>query len=390
MKIALVSPYDFVYPGGVVNHISCLERHFTDMGHDVRVIAPASKIITAFGDRFIPIGKPRPIPASGSVARITLSPWLASQVREVYARERFDVVHLHEPLMPMLCTTVLRLANVPTVGTFHASGGKPWYSFWTPAGKYLLDKWFRKLDARIAVSDVAMRYANKYFPAEYTVIPNGIDCGHFCPEASPIPEFNDGKKNILFVGRMEKRKGVNYLIDAYRRVKQEMPDTRLIIVGPGTRLRHQYERHISRCRISDVVFVGYTSYADLPRFYKTADVVCSPATGYESFGVVLLEAMAVGKPIVASDIDGYRSVVTHDSEGLLVPPRNAEKLAEALFTMLRSETMRRRMGDRGKLKALRFDWDRISQEVMDCYLRVLGQAATPGNAPQSEKVLVNR
>ena len=125
MKIALVSPYDFAYPGGVTSHISSLEHQFTKMGHQVKVIAPASRVIPDFGDRFIPIGKPRPIPVSGSIARITISPWLASRIKAVLDQEKFDIIHLHEPLQIMLCTTILRLSQSPNVGTFHASGAKP-------------------------------------------------------------------------------------------------------------------------------------------------------------------------------------------------------------------------------------------------------------------------
>jgi len=172
MKIALVSPYDFAYPGGVCNHISCLERYFTRLGHEVKIIAPASKAVSTFGDRFIPIGKPRPLPVSGSIARITLSPWLSSRVKPVLEREKFDICHFHEPLMPMLCTTVLRLSEAPNVGTFHASGGKPWYSFGTPVGKIILKKWVAKLDGKIAVSEPAREYVNNHFPGDYTIIPH--------------------------------------------------------------------------------------------------------------------------------------------------------------------------------------------------------------------------
>lgn len=375
MKIALVSPYDFAYPGGVVNHISCLERNFTRMGHEVKIIAPASKAIHTFGDRFIAIGTPRPVPASGSIARITISPWLASRVTEVLERERFDITHLHEPLMPMLCTTVLRLSHNPTVGTFHAAGAKPWYLFFTPIGKYLLDKWFHRLNGRIAVSVPAMNYVKKYFPAEYTIIPNGVDCQLFCPEVTPINEFDDDKLNILFVGRLEKRKGVDYLIEAFKQVKREIPKSRLIVVGPGTRLRHKYEKRIRKCELEGVFFAGYASLNDLPRYFKTADLVCCPATGRESFGIVLLEAMAVGKPIVATNIEGYASVVTDGAEGLLVPPRNPEKLARALINMLSDERMRREMGARGRQKAIQYDWAQISRTLIDFYLEVLGKPA---------------
>ena len=388
MKIALVSPYDFAYPGGVCNHISCLERHFTRMGHEVKIVAPASEAVSTFGDRFIPVGKPRPVPVSGSIARITLSPWLSSRIKAILDREKFDICHLHEPLMPMLCTTVLRLSHTPTVGTFHASGGKPWYSFGTPIGKLLLKKWFRKLDGKIAVSEPAMAYVRKYFPGDYTIIPNGIDSKHFSPSASPIDEFADGKLNILFVGRLEKRKGLNYLLKAYKQVKQEIPNSRLIIVGPGTRLRHKYEKQVIRKGLKDVVFIGYASYRELPRYYKTADIICSPATGRESFGIVLLEAMAVGKPIIASDIEGYTSVMTHGAEGLLVPPKNAGKLAEALVSLMTDEPLRQQMGANGRVKALEYDWEHIARRILNYYLSVLNELPRKEGLQESKAMVI--
>ena len=388
MKIALVSPYDFAYPGGVVNHISCLEYYLTRMGHEVKIVAPASKAIHTFDDRFIRIGTPRPIPASGSIARITLSPWLSSRIKEVLEREQFDICHLHEPLMPMLCTTVLRLTHTPTVGTFHASGGKPWYSFGTPLGKLLLKKWMHKLDGKIAVSPTARNYVRNHFPdEEYTIIPNGIDSGHFHPEVPPIDAFKDEKTNIVFVGRLEKRKGMDYLLEAYKQVKKEMPDSRLIAVGPGTRLRHKYEKRIARNELNDVTFVGYASYHDLPRYYKTADVICSPATGQESFGIVLLEAMAVSKPVVASNIEGYASVMTHNAEGLLVPPKNAIQLAEALLSLMQNESLRRQMGRRGRETALQYDWENIAQRIFDFYLQVLNKNTKKGTLPPKTEVI---
>ena len=234
MKIALVSPYDFAYPGGVANHITSLEHHLTRMGHEVKVIAPASHAISTFGDRFIPIGKPRPIPGSGSIARVTISPWLSSRIKAVLNEENFDIIHLHEPLMPMLCTTVLRLSNTANIGTFHACHGRPGYNFARPFGKLILKRWFRKLHGKIAVSKAAMGFAHEHFPGYYNIIPNGVDLEHFSSNVSPIDEFCDGKVNILFVGRLEKRKGLNYLLQAYKRVKQEIPNSRLIAVGPGT------------------------------------------------------------------------------------------------------------------------------------------------------------
>ncbi len=389
MKIALVSPYDFAHPGGVVLHISCLEHYFTRMGHEVKVIAPASRAVPDFGDRFIPIGRPRPIPSSGSIARVTISIWLAPKIRAVLEREKFDIIHFHEPLMPMLCTSILRLSKTANVGTFHASYGKPGYNFARPIGRWILRRWFRKLDGKIAVSKPAMEFASANFPGYYNIIPNGVDVGHFSPDVAPIEEFKDGKLNILFVSRLEKRKGLNYLLEAFKQVKEEIPDSRLIIVGPGTRLRRKYERYVARSGLKDVVFVGLVSYDELPRYYQTADVFCAPAIGSESFGIILLEAMAMSKPIVASNIEGYASVISHGVDGLLVPPADKNKLAQALISLLNDEALRKEMGAKGRIKALEHSWERISQRVFDYYVRVLREPPWNKKFPESKTTAVS-
>jgi phosphatidylinositol alpha-mannosyltransferase len=372
MKIALVSPYDYAHPGGVTSHISYLHRYFTQMGHSVTIIAPHSKSKTSHLDEdFIAVGRPFPIPTSGSIARITLSPRSPVQVKRILKREQFDIIHLHEPLTPMSPLTVLRLSNTATVGTFHAYHGKPrGYGLWKP----LIRRWFlHRLDGKIAVSRPAMEFISKHFPGYYTIIPNGVDVEHFSPDASPFEHFRDGKLNILFTGRLEKRKGFIYLLKAYEHIKREDPDVRLIVVGPGTRLRRKYEGLIKKKRLKDVVFAGYVPYTDLPRYYKSADVFCAPATGLESFGIVLLEAMAVGTPVVASNIAGYASVMTHGSEGFLVPPRDEDALAETLSLLLKDESLRQQMGARGRLKAEEHSWPLIAQLVMDYYLRILDE-----------------
>ncbi|OGO00280.1 MAG: glycosyl transferase family 1 [Chloroflexi bacterium RBG_13_51_52] len=382
MKIALVSPYDFASPGGVVSHISCLEQQFTRLGHDVKIIAPASKAVYTNGDRFIRIGTPRPIPVSGSIARITISLRLESKINEVFEREKFDICHLHEPLMPTLCTTVLRLKKSPMVGTFHASGGKPWYNMFSPIAKWYLNRWFRKLDGRVAVSQVALSYVNKYFPADYEIIPNGVDTQHFHENVSSFDDFNDGKTNILFVGRLEKRKGFDYLLEAFRLLKSEVPDCRLIQVGPGVRLRKKYEKYVRQYGLPDVSFRGYAAYGDLPRYYKTADIVCFPATGRESQGIVLLEAMAVGKPVIASDIAGYSSVLTDGVEGSAVPPKDAGKLAEAILRLIKNRQLRQKLGERGISRAQQFDWSIIADRLLDVYKNTLDKLKQSAAKPQ--------
>ena len=387
MKIALVSPYDFAYPGGVTNHISCLERYFTRMGHEVKVIAPASHAVSVFGDKFIPIGKPRPIPVSGSIARITISLRLASRIKAVLEQENFDIIHLHEPFMPMLCSAVLRFSNTANVGTFHACHGSPGYNFAKPISTIMLNRRAHKLHGKIAVSKPAMEFASKYIPGYYNIIPNGVDLEHFTPNVSPIDRFCDGKINILFVGRLERRKGFDFLLKAYRWVRREIPNSRLIVVGPGIRLRHKYEKQVRQSGLEeDVIFIGRVADDELPRYYKTADIFCSPATGRESFGIVLLEAMAVGKPIVASNIDGYASVVTHGDEGLLVPPKNVEMLAQALVSLMTNEPLRRQMGARGRRKAQDYGWEHIAQRILNYYIRILSEPPWQKQSPELDTV----
>lgn len=366
MKIVLVSPYDIAYPGGVTNHLLNLEKQFCQLGHEVKVMAPCSRLNGQFSDRVIPLGRPIPVPSGGSFARITLSFRLADPVRAILERERFDIVHAHEPLTPMLPPVVLRWASCPKVGTFHAYHEEPLGYGMT---KFFIKRWFRCLDGLIAVSQPAKEFVSKHFPGEYEIIPNGVDLEHFCPSALPLPQFCDGKKNILFLGRIEKRKGIGYLIRAFRRVKKEYGACRLIIAGPGVRLRQQYEE-LAR-DIPDVVFAGSIGHDELPRYYASAHIFCSPAISGESFGIVLLEAMAVGKPVVATDILGYLQVLTPGEQGLVVPPRDEKALAQALLKLLENPALCEEMGCRGRLRAQEYGWEKIASRLLSYYQRFL-------------------
>ena len=373
MKIALVSPYDFAHPGGVVSHVRALDEEFTKLGHDVRVIAPAArKNWVTLGERFIPIGKPRSIPASGSISRISISLHLAPTIQKVLTRERFDVVHLHEPFMPMLCSAVLRFSDGLNVGTFHAYSGRPGYWLGWPISTLILHRRNRKLAGHIAVSEPAKKYASKHVSGEFTIIPNGVDLSHFNPQVSPMLGYDDGKVNILFVGRLERRKGAKYLLNAYAKLKKETPNIRLIIVGPGVNLRKRYEWWVRFKHLKDVIFTGGVSYDELPRYYQTADIFCAPATGKESFGIVLLEAMALGKPIVATSNPGYASVVKNGEQALLVPPRNSAALADALRCLIDDKAQRMRMGANGLRDVQQYNWPVVAKRILDYYEQVSG------------------
>ena len=366
MKIALVSPYDWTVPGGVNSHCAHLREEFVERGHEVRIVAPASK--TVRDPDVITIGKrPVSVPASGSLARISLSLTLAPAVRRCLAEERFDVVHVHEPFMPVLPIHFLRYSTAVNVGTFHASREKK--QFFYTWGRRHLRRWARRLDGKIAVSQAAARFVEEYFPGYYNIIPNGVDVEHFAAAREPLPQFQDGKLNILFVGRPEKRKGLDYLLKAFERVKAARPDTRLIVVGAGRFGR--YERMARDRRLEDVVFASHVPFDELPRYHHSAHVFCAPATGFESQGIVLLEAMAAGLPIVASNIEGYATVLTHGVEGLLVLPGDAERLAQALLEVLSDADRRAWMAEHGRRRAQEYSWDRVAQQVLSYYERLL-------------------
>ena len=366
MKIALVSPYDYSYPGGVTTHIYHLERCFQEMGHQVKVLAPCSRQADHVSANVVRLGRTIVVPSGGSFARITLSPRLLFQVKRVLEQEGFDIIHAHEPLTPALPLIVLQVATVPRVGTFHAYHRKARGYFWY---RPVLERWFRRLDGLIAVSTPAMEFISQHFPGQYEVIPNGVDIRHFSPQVPPLEELSDGKRNILFVGRLEKRKGLEYLLEAYRQLKRHRPDLRLVVVGPQSRLGINYRAMAEG--LDDTLFCGAVPFHMVPRYYASATVLCAPATGEESFGMVLLEAMATGKPVVASNIEGFAQVVRHGQEGLLVPPRDSAALAEALAWVLDNPARAEEMGERGRQRAQDYDWMNIAQRVAGLYQRLL-------------------
>lgn len=275
--------------------------------------------------------------------------------------------------MPMLCSAVLRFSNTVNIGTFHAAAGRPGYYFGWPVSAVIIYRRTPKLRAKIAVSTAAQRYHKKWVRGDFQVIPNGVDVNMFSPGVKPIPEYCDGKLNILFVGRLENRKGLSYLLKAYRNIKQKAPNTRLIVAGPGRILRRRYEGFVENNGIKDVVFVGHVSEEMKPRYFSTADIFCAPATGRESFGIVLLEAMATGKPVVASSIEGYRCVITNGVEGILVPPKSDKKLAQALLKLIDDPELRQKMGKNGYEKAKQYSWDKVARQVLDCYEKALSE-----------------
>ncbi len=366
MKIALVSPYDWSVSGGVNNHIHHLAEQYVSRGHAPHIVAAGTKTPKPEVCPITTIGRPIPLRVSGSIARITLSLRVAGHIRRLLDAGEFDIVHVHEPFMPQLPINFLRYSTSVNVGTWHAARESNFFYIY---GRRLIKRWITKLDGKIAVSTAAVKHIEKYFPGYYNVIPNGVDVEHFARELEPLPEFMDGKRNVLFVGRPEKRKGLRYLIRAFVGVQRAMPDTRLIVVGAGRFDR--YERAVRSAGLRDVVFRSHVPFEELPRYHRSAHVFCAPNTGFESQGLVILEAMAAGLPIVASNIDGFAGVLTHGVEGVLVRPEDAQALSSALLDLLRDPALRAEMAAHGRERAGHFSWDRVSQRVLSYYERLI-------------------
>jgi phosphatidylinositol alpha-mannosyltransferase len=367
MKIALVSPYDYPYPGGVTEHITALDEHFRALGHDTRIIAASSTDEESLDEHVIKVsGAVASVPFSGSSARITYAPAVYRRVKQILRQEKFDVVHVHEPAVPMLSLVVLRHSHALNVGTFHAYREK---NMLFDVARQLLKRTFNRLDGRIFVSEAVRDYVTRYFPGPYKIIPNGIDCARFAaPHVAPIERFADGRPNILYVGRMDKRKGFRYLMRAFPYIKQAIPEARLLVVGAFTdKDKAPFVRYARALHLRSVHFIGPVSREDLPRYYRTATIFCAPAIGFESFGIILLEAMAAGVPVIASDIAGYRCVLTDQQEGALVPPQDEQAIARAAIELLKSPERRAQMGEAGRRKAAQHDWDIIARRVLEYY-----------------------
>jgi phosphatidylinositol alpha-mannosyltransferase len=280
---------------------------------------------------------------------------------------------------------VLRHSTSPNVGTFHAFGDSSTvYALSRP----ILRRFFDRMDGRIAVSHAALEYVSQYFAGDYEIIPNGVDVDRFGAEVPPIPSMRDGRPTLLFVGRFEEqRKGLRWLLQALAHIEPYFPDLRLVVAGSGDpdemaewlplRDYSHRDRLVYRSAGSamEVEFIGFVSAEDLPRYYQSCDVYCAPSTGGESFGVVLLEAMAAGVPVVASRIQGYAGVLTHGREGFLAEPKDPAALAVAIVRLLSDRDLRARMAEAGRRTANGYDWPVVAGRVLAYYEKVIARTS---------------
>lgn len=364
-RVALVSPYDIDEPGGVQGHVRQLAEALRAVGDDVTVVAPGRR---SRGPIRV-VGGSVGVPFNDSVAPIALDPRAARRVRRLLADLDPDVVHVHEPAVPMVSLAAATWGRAPTVATFHA---------WSEAGRTYralgpaLARALRGLDGRIAVSPAAATYHARALglpEGAFEVVPNGIDVARF---ASARPFSSVTEPALVFVGRLEPRKGLEDLVRAFVLLKATHPLLRLYVVGDGPERDRCQSLLPARLR-SDVVFLGRVHNDEVPRMLAAATVFASPARGGESFGIVLAEAMAAGAPLVATDLPGHRSVATDGVDARLVPVRDPAALADAIGALLTNPATARALADQARVHVDRFDWSTVARSVRAVHDRAVAR-----------------
>jgi phosphatidyl-myo-inositol alpha-mannosyltransferase len=360
MRVLLVSPYSLSVFGGVQGQVLGLARSLREIGVDARVVSPCDGPPPEPG--IITVGPSTNFSSNGSIAPIAGGKPVARRTLEARRVIEPDVIHLHEPLVPGPTQTLLLGADEPLVGTFHASySGRfnPWYRMFRPP----LKRWVDRLAIRTAVSEEAAELAQLSFDGDYEIVPNGVDVAQFA-KATPWPT---DRPTILFVGRHEPRKGLGVLLDAFAGLER---DAVLWVAGEGP------ETDALRSRgIRDVEWVGRISEEEKARRLRAATVFCAPALGGESFGIVLLEAMAASTAVVASDIDGFRNVARGDRDALLVEPNDAGALRGGLRRVLDDPSHRAELIASGEQRAGEFSMRHIAERFVTLYEAAIERSA---------------
>jgi phosphatidyl-myo-inositol alpha-mannosyltransferase len=368
MRIGMVCPYSFDVPGGVQSHVLQLAEVMRARGQNVSVLAPSSPHV-ALPEYVVSAGRAVPIPYNGSVARLQFSPAVHGKVRRWLADGDFDVLHLHEPNAPSLSMWALRVAEGPIVATFHTSTTK---SLTLTVFQGVLRPWHEKIVGRIAVSDLARRWQMEALGSDAVEIPNGVDVASY--GAAPLLDgYPRPGKTVLFLGRYdEPRKGMAVLIDALPSLVERFPGVQVLVVGRGDQdeLRSKAGGLGGHLR-----FLGQVDDAAKASALRSADAYCAPHTGGESFGIVLVEAMAAGTPVVASDLHAFRRVLRNGDAGRLVPVEDGAALAAGLVAVLENDQLAKRYVAAGAEAVRRYDWSVVANQIMQVYETVAGSGA---------------
>jgi phosphatidylinositol alpha-mannosyltransferase len=376
VKIGIVVPFSWSFWGAVVEHAELQAAALTDLGHEVRLIMgndPPGQFTRVLHPRVgrhgnppptvIPVGRSVIVPANGSLPNIVLSPRSYGRIRRTLEQERFDVLHLHEPMTPTICLATLVLARCPLVATFHASGEMGWMRYGKPLWGFMIDR----IDRRIAVSERARESQARWLPGEYEVIPNGV----LVPDSAPLGER---EHRIVFAGRHERRKGLQVLLRAWPEIHRRS-GLRLTVAGAdplAVRLL------LARLRVPEdgIDVVGFLSQDELTATLLRSKALVAPSIGQESFGMVLTRAFACALPVVASDIPGYREVLTPDS-AVAVPAEDERALADAVCGLVEDEPRREQMGAAARQLAVeQYSWAGIARRLDAVYSSLVAEAVS--------------
>jgi len=362
LRIGVVTEYYYPHLGGVCEHVHFFAREARRHGHEVDIIT--SNLVGARPtEHVIRLGRSVPVYSNGSQARITVGRTLRRDLKQVFRDGRYDIIHVHSPLTPVLPVWAIDEAEVPVIGTFHTY-------FDRSIGYRTFRRFFQRrlnmLSAAIAVSQSTIVALERYFDADWKIIPNGIDTDLFQPNVPRPDTIRTDVPAILFLGRFDPRNGLSTLIDAFKRVKGRGRRAQLVIVGDGPLRSHYYK---AAGGDPDITFVGAV-LEGRPAYYAHSAMYACPTTK-ASFGITLLESMACQTPIVCSDILGFRDVVMHGREALMVPREDRDALANGLVHLLDDEALRTRLGETGRRRALEYDWRRVTAAILDVYQDVL-------------------
>lgn len=361
VRVGIVCPYSLSVPGGVQAQALGMARELRRRGVEARVLGPCDGPPPA--EFVTPLGDSLPTAVNGSIAPLAPDPSAALRMIRVLNDEMFDVVHLHEPLAPGPTITALTLHSAPVVGTFHAAGRSGGYRYLWP----ILNRFVDRIDHKVVVSKDALELVTRHLRGEFEVLYNGVDVARI----RAVPSLVSTRPSILFIGRHEERKGLGVLLEALHRLPMDL-ECWVVGEGPDTALLR--ERFAADSRI---VWLGRITEEEKLERLRSATVFCAPSLHGESFGVVLIEAMAAGTAVVASALDGYRNVATDDVDALLVPPGDADALGAALSAVLTDDILRARLVRAGAERADTFDMSTLVERYLEIYDEISGRRSAP-------------
>ena len=365
------------YPSGVSEHVHHLAEGLRDLGQNVSILttsypgflgSPSSLPVTRFGRAWF-------IPMNRSYATLPVGLRMSAQVKQFLAEGEFDIVHCHGLYWPEISYWAIRHSRAVNLVTFVTAGFKI-HTFGAGPFRFVFRRQLAKINGRIAISRRARDAAEPYVTGDFRIIPSGIDLSRFHPAVSPRPEHAPGQRRILFLGRLDERKGLEVLLRAFPAVQKSVRDVRLAVVGGGPMELRARGTAEELGIAASVDFLGAASPEDLPRLYSGCDVYCAPGLGGETLGIVLLEAMASGAPVVASRIPGYDETIRDGVDGVLVPPAEPDALASALVSVLNDEPRRKALAAAGLQRVQEYAWPRIAQRTLEFHRELLSARST--------------